>query len=169
MWGPPVSTIPFPTPADRCHFSSSLPATPHRPAPPSDAARAVTHPTIISPPPPLNPFLTSPLSSMALKSLTPPLLPPSTPLQHSRGPYKRVMRPPDLTAPPHCTLSPLPQHEHRCRRALPPPPFPPPSPGRHTAARTLVRPEPSSPCSPLSVAHPPVSFRAPEWPEAILW
>jgi hypothetical protein len=49
MWGPPVSSIPFPTPADRCRFSSSPPATPRHPAPPSDAARAITHPAIIPP------------------------------------------------------------------------------------------------------------------------
>jgi hypothetical protein len=30
MWGPSVNFIPFPTPADRCRFSSP-PATPHRP------------------------------------------------------------------------------------------------------------------------------------------
>jgi hypothetical protein len=38
MWGPPVSSIPFPTPADCCRFSSSPLATPRCPAPPSDAA-----------------------------------------------------------------------------------------------------------------------------------
>jgi hypothetical protein len=38
MWGPPVTSIPFPTSADHCRFSSSPPATPRRPAPPSDAA-----------------------------------------------------------------------------------------------------------------------------------
>jgi hypothetical protein len=32
MWGPPVSSIPFPTPADRCRFSSSPLATQRRPA-----------------------------------------------------------------------------------------------------------------------------------------
>jgi hypothetical protein len=31
MWGPPVSSIPFPTPTDRCRFSSSPPTTPRRP------------------------------------------------------------------------------------------------------------------------------------------
>jgi hypothetical protein len=41
MWGLPVSSISFPTPADHCRFSSSPLATPHRPAPPSDATRAV--------------------------------------------------------------------------------------------------------------------------------
>jgi hypothetical protein len=105
MWGPPVSFIPFPTPADRYHFSSSPPATPRCPAPPSDAARAVSRPAII---PPLIPLLTSAPSSMALKPLTPPLLPLATPLWRSPDPYKRVMRPSALTAPPHCTLSPLP-------------------------------------------------------------
>jgi hypothetical protein len=49
MWGPPVSSIPFLTLVDHCRFSSSSPATPHRPASPSDAARAITRPTIISP------------------------------------------------------------------------------------------------------------------------
>jgi hypothetical protein len=56
LWGPPVSSIPFPMPADRCRFTSSAPATPRHPAPPSDAARAVTHPAIISPTP-LNPAI----------------------------------------------------------------------------------------------------------------
>jgi hypothetical protein len=50
MWGPPVSSIPFFTWADRCRFSSSSPATPRRPASPSDAARAITRPAIIPPP-----------------------------------------------------------------------------------------------------------------------
>jgi hypothetical protein len=58
--------------------------------------------------PPLIPLLTSPPSSMALKPLTPPFLPPATPLRRSPGPYKRAMRPPAFTALPHCTLSPLP-------------------------------------------------------------
>jgi hypothetical protein len=52
MWGLPVSSIPIPTPANRCRFSSSPPATPHRPAPPSDATQAVTRLAIISSPPP---------------------------------------------------------------------------------------------------------------------
>jgi hypothetical protein len=52
MWGLPVSSISLLTLADRCHFSSSSLATPHRPASPSDAARAITHPAII---PSLNP------------------------------------------------------------------------------------------------------------------
>jgi hypothetical protein len=38
---------------------------------------------------------------------------------------------------------------------------PPPSPDRHAAARAPVRPSPSSPCAPLSVAPLPVSFGAP--------
>jgi hypothetical protein len=79
------------------------------PAPSSSTLRC--RPSRYSPhhnPPPLIPLLTSPLSSMALKPLTPSLLPLSTPLRRSRSPYKRVMRPPDLTAPPHRTLSPLP-------------------------------------------------------------
>jgi hypothetical protein len=54
MWGPPVSSIPFLTPADHCHFSSSSPATLRRPASPSDATRAITR-TAIIPPPPLIP------------------------------------------------------------------------------------------------------------------
>jgi hypothetical protein len=38
MWGSPVSSIPFLTPADRCCFSSSSLATPRHPASPSDSA-----------------------------------------------------------------------------------------------------------------------------------
>jgi hypothetical protein len=96
MWGPPVSSIPFPTSADRCHFSSSPLATPRHLAPSSDAAQAITHPAII---PPLICLLTSPSSSMALKPLKSPLLSPATPLRCSPGPYKRAMRPPARTAP----------------------------------------------------------------------
>jgi hypothetical protein len=44
----------------------------------------------------------------------------------------------------------------------------PPSPRLHAAARAPVRPEPSSPCSSLSFAPPPVSFGAPERPEVVL-
>jgi hypothetical protein len=116
MWGPPVSSIPFPMPADCCRFSPSPLATPRRPAPPSDAARAITRPAII--PPPLIPLLTSPPSSMVLKPLTSSLLPPATPLRRSPGPYKRVMRPPDLTAP-----HPLSPELIRNRDELKPPPF----------------------------------------------
>jgi hypothetical protein len=56
---------------------------------------------LLAPPssPPLNPPLNLAPSSMALKPLTPPLLPPATPPRRSPGPYKRVMRPPALTAP----------------------------------------------------------------------
>jgi hypothetical protein len=46
MWGPPVSSIPFLMPVDCCRFSSSSPATPRRPASPSDAARAITCPGV---------------------------------------------------------------------------------------------------------------------------
>jgi hypothetical protein len=101
MWGLPVSSIPILTPVDRCRFSSSSLATPHHLASPSDAARDITHPAII--PSPLNPFLTSPPSSMALKPLTPSLLPPGDPSPTPPGPYKRAMRPPG----PHHTSSPL--------------------------------------------------------------
>jgi hypothetical protein len=100
MWGPPVSSIPFLTSAYRCHFSSSPPAT----------RAAQLHPLmppepLLTPPsfPPLILRLTSPPSSMALKPLTPPLLPPATPLRRSPGPYKRAMRTPG----PHRTSSPL--------------------------------------------------------------
>jgi hypothetical protein len=51
MWGLPVSSIPFLTPVDRCRFSSSSPATLHRPASSSDVARAITCHAIIPPPP----------------------------------------------------------------------------------------------------------------------
>jgi hypothetical protein len=101
-WGPHVSSIPFLTPTDRCRFSSSSPATLRRPASPSNAGRANTRPATISPPP-LIPLLTSPPSSMALKPLTPPLLPLGHPSLAPPGTYKRAMRPPD----PHRTSSPL--------------------------------------------------------------
>jgi hypothetical protein len=38
-------------------------------------------------------------------------------------------------------------------------------PGCHTIARAPVRPELGSPCSPLSIVPPSVSFRALKWPE----
>jgi hypothetical protein len=44
----------------------------------------------------------------------------------------------------------------------------PPHPAPTAATRAPVRPEPSSPCSPLSVVPPSMSFHAPEWPEAML-
>jgi hypothetical protein len=100
MWGPPISSIPFLTSADCYRFSSSSLATPRCPASPSDATRAITRPTII---PPLIPLLTSPPSSMALKPLTPPLLPPGHPSPAPPVPYKMAMRPPG----PHRTSSPL--------------------------------------------------------------
>jgi hypothetical protein len=94
--GPACQLHPLPHSGLRCHFSSSPLATPRCPAPPLDTARAVTRSAIISP---LIPLLTLPPSSMALKPLMPPLLPPATPLRRCPGPYKRMMRPPDLTAP----------------------------------------------------------------------
>jgi hypothetical protein len=78
MWGPPVSSIPFPTPADHCRFSSSPPATPRRPAPPSDAARAVTRPAIISPPP-LNPHLNLASVFNGVKAINAAVTPPGHP------------------------------------------------------------------------------------------
>jgi hypothetical protein len=67
------------------------------------------------------------------------------------------------------SLSSLPSTlEPYSHRAPPPPHSAPPSPSLHSAARALVRPEPSSPRSPLHFAPPPVSFTAPERPEAKL-
>jgi hypothetical protein len=104
--GPACQLHPFP------HAGRLLPlllvASGH-PAPPSSTLRC--RPRRYSPHhhfPPLIPLLTSPPSSMASKPLTPPLLPLATPLRRSPGPYKRAMGAPALTAPPHCTLSPLP-------------------------------------------------------------
>jgi hypothetical protein len=99
MWGLPVSSIPFPKLADRA-------ISPRRLRPPHATQlhpRMPPEPLLAPPsfPPPLIPLLTSPPSSMALKPLTPPLLPLATPLRHSPGPYKRAMRPPVLTAPHH--------------------------------------------------------------------
>jgi hypothetical protein len=108
-----------------------------------------------------------PPSSMALKPLTPALT-PATPPRRSPSPIKN--HPDDPRSTSHLTepfSSPLP-------RRNPSPPssrdlFTPLSSfGRHAAAQALVRPEPNSPCSSLSFAPPPVSFGAPERPEAIL-
>jgi hypothetical protein len=107
-----------------------------------------------------------------MSQITRPLKPPPhrpLPRLHRPGtpprPYKS--HPDDPRSIPHLTellSSPLP------RRNSSPPRFPDhhraaASPGRHTTARAPVRPEPSSPCSPLSVALPSVSFSAPEWLE----
>jgi hypothetical protein len=101
MWGPPVSSIPFLTPADRCRFSSSSPATPRRPASPSDAARAITRPAII-PPPPNPPLNLAPVFN-GVKAINVAVTPPGHPSPVPPGPYKRAMRPPG----PHRTTSPL--------------------------------------------------------------
>jgi hypothetical protein len=98
-------------PADRstltCHPSPPAHPSSAVPPPPPAAPRAAQpylechpsfyHPAIIFPS--LIPLLTSPPPSMVLTPLTPPLLPPTTPLRRSPDPYKRAMRPPTLTAP----------------------------------------------------------------------
>jgi hypothetical protein len=94
-WTPPV--IPHLRPARARPRHHHLPPLPAPPSSTSDVARAFT--TLPSLPPSLIPLLTSPPPSMALMQLMPPLLPPATPLWRSPGPYKRVMRPPALTAP----------------------------------------------------------------------
>jgi hypothetical protein len=49
MWGPPVSSILFPTPADRCRFSSSPLATPRRLASNLEVPSEVFTPRLDSP------------------------------------------------------------------------------------------------------------------------
>jgi hypothetical protein len=63
---------------------------------------------------------------------------------------------------------PLSRPEQPSHRVQPPPRSAPSSPGLLSAARAPVRPEPSSPHSPLCFAPPPPSFGAPERPEAKL-
>jgi hypothetical protein len=113
-----------------CHPSpparSSLAAPPPPPAAPRAAQLhlecrpSLYHPAIT--PPSLIPLLTLPPPSMVLMPLTPPLLPPATPLRCSPGPYKRAMTPPALTA-----LHPLSPELFRAllhpRDELKPPPF----------------------------------------------
>jgi hypothetical protein len=133
-----------------------------------DANRSL-HSPALTPPfnPPLIPSSSRPTFN-GVKAITVgrfPLPHPSVPL---RGHYKRARstsshhhtqpRPP-LLAPESATPTP-PSIDRRHRF--------PPSPDHLVTARAPVRPEPSSPCSPLSVVPPPASFRAPEWPEAML-
>jgi hypothetical protein len=140
---------------------------PHLSSPCSGSARARPRRHSISPPPATTQHLEMPPPCRYSPS-------PSTPPNPSlcrlafNGPYKRARstpghhdthpRPP-LLAPESAT----PTSSSTDRR----PRFPP-LPGHLAAARASVRPEPSSPCSSLSIMPPPVSFRAPEWPEAML-
>jgi hypothetical protein len=132
--------------------------SPRRPLHASDAIKPLPPPSSF---PPLIPFKPS-LNGYS----SPPLLqPPPSALPR---PYKS--HPDDHRNTPHLT-EPLPSPLPRWNPS--PPSFPrllhaAASPGRHAAARAPMRPEPSSPCSPLSIAPPPVSFSAPERLEAIL-
>jgi hypothetical protein len=156
---PLVSSV-FPTvPAD-LDREPSAPPLPALPAPRLGCRQAFTAPSSF---PSLIPFKPS-LNDLNGYS-SPPLLRPPGALP---WPYKSHLDDPRST--PHLTepfSSPLP-------RWNPSPPSsrdlfaPPPSPGRHTATRAPVRPEPRSPCLPLRFAPPPVSFGAPERPEAEL-
>jgi hypothetical protein len=73
-------------------------------------------------------------------------------------------------ASPHLSRSyfPLSPPEQPSHRAPLPPHSKPSSPGLLNAARAPMRPEPSSPRTPLRFAPPPASFGAPERPEAKL-
>jgi hypothetical protein len=121
MWGPPVSSIPFVTPADHCHFSSSSPATRATQLHP----RMPPEPLLTAPsfPPPLNPPLNLAPVFHGVKAINAPVTPPpATPLRRPPGPYKRAMRPPALTAPQPLS-SELLRTLHRPRDELKPPPF----------------------------------------------
>jgi hypothetical protein len=83
-WTPPV--IPHLRPTRARPRRHHLPSLPTPPSSTSDAARAFTTPPSRSPS--LILLLTSPPPSMALTPLTPPLLPPATPLRRSPDPYK---------------------------------------------------------------------------------
>jgi hypothetical protein len=158
-WGPLVSSV-FPTaPVDPGCDSSAPPLRA------SDAVEPLQPPSSLSPlNPPSNQALTG-LNGLNHHS-PPPLLRP--PLGAFQRPYKS--HPDDPRSTPHLTApfsSPLP-----CRKPSPPSSrvlfAPLSSPGRHAAARAPVRPEPSSPCSSLSFAAPPVSFGALERSDAVL-
>jgi hypothetical protein len=91
MWAPPVSFIPFPTPADLTHGAAS----PHRLRPPCAARPPTTRyqarsslPTLIPPfNSPLNPSLSRP-PSMVLRPLPPAVSPFLTPACPSLAPIK---------------------------------------------------------------------------------
>jgi hypothetical protein len=126
MWGPPVSSIPFPTPVDRCHFSSSPPATPHRPASNLEMPSEVFTP--------LNPSSSRPTIN-GVKAITAGRFPLPRP-----GHYKRPRstprpsphsRRPHLLAPEFATSTPPSASSADCS---------PPSPGR-------VRPSAAPSCS----------------------
>jgi hypothetical protein len=136
---------------------------------PRDAA-----PVPLPPPPPppsitpLNPSLCR-LTFYGVKAITADRFYASSGRSPPLGPYKRAR-----STPGH-------HHTHRCPPLLAPefttPTSPstdrhrhcfPPSPGHLATARAPVRPEPSSSCSSLSVVPLPMSFCAPEWPEAMI-
>jgi hypothetical protein len=155
-WVPRVSPV-FPTtPADPGRKSS---------APPLPRATA---PCLYSPPhhsPPLIPFKPS---LNALNGYSPHRYSGHPSRATSPGPIKATPMTPGAlhTSPrPSPLLSRARNPPHRVSRDLV---MPPPLPGRYAAARAPVRPKPSSPCSSLPFAPPPVSFAAPERPKAEL-
>jgi hypothetical protein len=144
------------------------PLLPGHRAPPSSAPRVPPsryHLAFIFPP--LIPFLNPPPSSMALKPLTPALTPPATPPRHSPDPYKRRAPPPEFTAPLPASLHFSPRLSlpltDCCRlrfcTAVAMPPRRCPGSGEALAELPVL--------SSLYCA-PPVSFGAPEQPEAVL-
>jgi hypothetical protein len=151
-------------------LTSGHPSSPALPPPPGHPAPRVPpsryHPTFIFPP--LIPLLNPPPSSMVLKPLMPALTPVATPPRCSSDPYKRRAPPPEFTAPLPASLrfspcSSLPLTERRRLQfytTVARPPRRRPSSGEaQTELPVLLS---------LSVAPPPVSFGAPERPEAVL-
>jgi hypothetical protein len=165
--GPRLSA-PSPTSS---HPSSPMPSPlPGHRAPPSSAPQVPPrryHLAFIFPP--LIPLLNPPPSSMALKPLMPALIPSATPLRCSLNTYKRRAPPPEFTAPLLASLhfsprSSLPLTERRHLWFYTTVAWPPrrrPSSGEALAELPVLLS--------LSVAPPPVSFGAPERPEAVLW
>jgi hypothetical protein len=135
---------PSAAPASPCHGNAALSATPH-PAPFS----------------PIPLFILQSKSALKGSHFIPTKAGHSSILNQRPSPalglYKKGEPPPSFRAPLPTILLLTPCSSTTTASS-------PPSPGHHTAARALVRPEIDSLCSPLSVAMSPRSCRDPERP-----
>jgi hypothetical protein len=179
----------MPPPGLRSIARPSWPARGSR-LPPRDAAPPISAPSHCCIKPPWLPQL-PPRPPLFMANRYPSLIPAIITIYSRYSPPFNPLRWPFLNSPPRCSGPPRApikgeRHPglHRTSAAhsppLPKPVLPgcqppslpvvvtSPSPGRHTAARASVSHPPGSPCSPLVVAPPPASFRAPQRPEAKL-
>jgi hypothetical protein len=137
MWGSPVSSIPFPTPVDRCRFSSPPPTTPRRPASNLETPSEVFTPRLDSSSsfPPLTPHQAASAIN-GVNAITAGRLPLPRPGMPLPSHYKRARstpRPsphsphPHLLAPDSATSTPPSASSVGCS---------PPSPGRVCSSAT---------------------------------